>query len=116
MERILLWVDDIRDPHKCLSNILQGSFHIIWVKNYKEFVKYIINNELPNFISFDHDLGLGKSGYDCAVYLVDYALDNNIKRLPECACHSANPVGRDNILGIINSFNKFMSRDKLIYD
>ena len=111
MKRTLLWVDDIRDPHKWLNNTLQDSSNIIWVKDYKEFVEYIINNGLPDSISFDHDLGLGKSGYDCAKYLVDYALDNNIKRLPKCACHSANPVGHDNILGIINSFNKFMSNE-----
>lgn len=109
MKRILLWIDDIRDPYKWLSNTLQDSHHIVWVKDYKEFVKYINDNGLPESISFDHDLGLGKSGYDCAKYLVDYALDNNIKRFPKCACHSANPVGRDNIIGIINSFNKFMS-------
>lgn len=109
MKRILLWIDDIRDPRKWLSNTLQDSHHIVWVKDYKEFVEYIIDNGLPDFISFDHDLGLGKSGYDCAKYLIDYVLDNNIKRLPKCTCHSANPVGHDNILGIINSFNKFAS-------
>ena len=109
--KTLLWVDDIIDPHKWLSDTQQYSFHIVWVNSYKEFVKYIFNSGLPEYISFDHDLGLGKSGFDCAKYLVDYVLDNNIKRLPKCECHSANPVGRDNILGIINSFNKFMSNE-----
>ena len=36
------------------------------VYNYTDFVEYITQNGLPNFISFDHDLGEDESGYDCA--------------------------------------------------
>jgi len=37
------------------------------VYSYKEFI---------DFISFDHDLGLEETGYDCVKFLVNYCLDN----------------------------------------
>ncbi|WP_350324738.1 cyclic-phosphate processing receiver domain-containing protein [Empedobacter falsenii] len=36
--------------------------------DYDDFVNYINRNGLPDFISFDHDLGLRKTGYDCAKF------------------------------------------------
>ena len=33
-------------------------------------------------------------------------LDNNLK-CPEYYCHSMNPVGKENILNLLNSFNKY---------
>ena len=44
------------------------------------------------YISFDHDLGLSKTGYDVAKYIVE----NQIK-IEGFQCHSMNPVGRRNI-------------------
>ena len=64
---------------------------------------YIETNGFPNFISFDHDLGLEESGYDCAKWLVDYCLDHNL-HLPEFEVHSQNPVGKENILALLNNF------------
>lgn len=73
---------------------------------YEEFVKFILDNGLPDFISYDHDLGEGKTGYDCAKWLVDYCLENNLS-LPEYAVHSQNPVGKENILTLLSNFEKF---------
>lgn len=42
---------------------------------------------------------------DCAKWLVDYCIDNK-ERLPKIFVHSANPVGADNILGLLNNFKK----------
>ena len=106
---ILLWVDDIRDPNnqKWFNLSHSDGCVTVWVKSYNEFVSYI-NSHYPDIISFDHDLGECKSGYDCAKYLIEFALDHNCK-LPICKCHSMNPVGRDNILSLISSYNKFIS-------
>ena len=41
-----------------------------------------------------------KSGYDCAKWLVDYCLDNGIT-IPNFGVHSANPVGAENIRGLL---------------
>lgn len=51
----------------------------VGVRSYAEFVTYIFQNGLPDFISFDHDLGMEESGFDCAKWLVNYCLDNEVK-------------------------------------
>jgi hypothetical protein len=54
------------------------------VRSYNEFVAWIETNGLPDFISFDHDLGLPKkqteelNGMSCAKWLVNYCLDNEL--------------------------------------
>ena len=68
------------------------------VRSYDEFVDYIQKNRLPDFISFDNDLGLDKSGkvapdgYAAAKWLIyDSGLDlRNLK----FNVHSANPWPR----------------------
>lgn len=77
----------------------------IGVRSYAEFVTYITDSVLPDFIYFDHDLGLEESGNDCAKWLVDYRLDNNF-RLPKFDVHSQNPVGKENILSLLHNFQK----------
>ncbi|MGK0446544.1 MAG: hypothetical protein ACJA2M_000313 [Polaribacter sp.] len=108
-------------------------FDIIWVKNYQEFVACMVKQPSirPDFISFDHDLAdehytpekywddyaaskayqdsrnyTEKTGLDCAKWLIELCLDNNLN-LPNFYVHSHNPVGADNINGLLNNFNKF---------
>jgi hypothetical protein len=108
MKKTLLWVDDFRNPNKlewkkeCVIN----NSSVVWVFNYKSFCNYISINGLPTAINFDHDLGEKKTGYDCAQWLVNYCLDNNLK-LPLWAVHSSNPIGRDNINSLLNNYKKF---------
>ena len=76
------------------------------MRNYEEFVKHIEENGLPEEISFDHDLGEDiKTGYDCAKWLCNYCWTNGIP-IPTYNVHSANPVGRDNIIGVLKSFEQ----------
>lgn len=132
-KKILLWLDDYRDPR--VSSFLpkyvpdHKIYHnFIWVKSYDEFVEWIIINGLPHKISFDHDLAdehyapteaygnynhwvneqnfQEKTGMDCVKWLIDYCMDNNLK-LPLWVCHSANPAGVENMSGLLKSFNKF---------
>lgn len=85
----------------------------IIVRNYVEFISYIEIFGMPLIISFDHDLGenesgeIAKSGLDCVKWLIDYCLDNNIE-FPAHVVHSANPVGKENIQGLIGSFKKYL--------
>ena len=74
------------------------------VYNYADFVEYITQNGLPDFISFDHDLGEDESGYDCAKYLVEYCIEHNLP-LPKFSVHSQNPVGKENIERLLNNFS-----------
>ncbi len=92
-----LYLDDIRNPKSDGWTV---------VRNYEEFVQYIDQNGLPDEISFDHDLGEDvKTGYDCAKWLCEYCWMNGIP-IPPYNVHSANPVGRDNIIGTLKSYEK----------
>ena len=75
------------------------------VYSYEEFVAYLQHYELPDFISFDHDLGEDLSGYDCAKYLVEYCLVHQLP-LPNYKVHSPNPVGKANIEQLLANFKK----------
>jgi hypothetical protein len=92
-----LYLDDIRNPKSEGWTI---------VRNFEDFVDYINKNGLPDEISFDHDLGEDvKTGYDCAKWLCEYCWMNGIP-IPPYNVHSANPVGRDNIIGTLKSYEK----------
>ena len=128
--KTLLWLDDCRNPletnkeglkHWLVFSPIEQPFDVVWVKSYKEFVNYIETKGLPDAICFDHDLAdisynpnkgqtmfvyHDKTGYDCAKWLVEYCLDNDLK-LPPYNIQSANPVGKANIDGILKSYNKF---------
>ena len=131
LSAVYLFLDDIRHPYDAYSYTQETMFlqkKWVVVKNYKEFVKHIESNGLPKFISFDHDLADShytpqhlwtdyekskewqdaqihkeKTGYECAIWLVDYCMDNNLQ-LPNYYCHSMNPVGKDKIVGLLQSF------------
>ncbi|AZB32132.1 cyclic-phosphate processing receiver domain-containing protein [Chryseobacterium balustinum] len=96
-----LYLDDVR---ACPKNFLL-------VTSYDEFVNFIRHRGFPNFISFDHDLGLGKTGYDCAKFLVEYCLEKQLD-LPCFFVHSQNPVGKLNIESLLKNFQKFQKKEK----
>ncbi|KFF29696.1 hypothetical protein IQ37_04605 [Chryseobacterium piperi] len=85
------------------------------VRNYQEFVKRILEDGLPDMISFDHDLAdihyfdvdisefAEKTGCDCAKWLIEYCMDHQMN-LPEFYSHSMNPVGRDNMMNLLENF------------
>ena len=128
---VLLWLDDVRDPMDgdwLVFSPIEQPFEVVWVKTFAGFITHIKCYGLPDGICFDHDLGLpnqlkwrekGKSkresrilakkeektGYDCAKWLVEYCIDNN-KPLPLYNIQSANPVGKENIDGLLKSFIK----------
>lgn len=132
----LLWLDDIRNPFisdwlmQYAPQFAYGEGETIWVKSYSEFVEWIKENGLPYMIAFDHDLGqdvanekvrngMSKrksriekretmSGFECAKWLVEYCINNNVE-LPQWTVQSANPVGRDNINGLLNNYRKHCS-------
>lgn len=61
-------------------------------------------------ISFDHDLGDDDTAMIFVKWLIDYDLDNNGKIIPEnfsYNVHSANPVGKENIEGLLQSYLNF---------
>ncbi|WP_431611917.1 cyclic-phosphate processing receiver domain-containing protein [Chryseobacterium sp. 'Rf worker isolate 10'] len=114
----LLFLDDIRYPIEAYhytkqDMFLRNDWHI--VRNYEQFVNRILEKGLPEMISFDHDLAdehylkqgsqefVEKTGYDCAKWLIEYCMDNYLD-LPKFYSHSMNPVGKENILCLLQNF------------
>ena len=89
----MLYLDDLRSTPEGFDRVY----------SYEEFVTYLEKKGLPDFISFDHDLGEGLSGYDCAKYLVEYCLGHQFP-LPNYQVHSQNPVGKENIERLLKNF------------
>lgn len=100
--KILLFLDDVRPT--------PNGFYRVY--DYKGFTGFILKNGMPDFISFDHDLGEGRSGFDCAKFLVEYCLDHNIPWI-HFQVHSQNPVGKQNIESLLHNFNKIMNSGSL---
>lgn len=126
-----LFLDDYRNPLDCVSYMYKRihAKNPIYLeeweiaKNYEEFVYYIINKEMPEIISFDHDLHDShysqefhdmpelydtcqeKTGYHCLKWLIDYCMENN-KKVPECIFHTMNEVGYDNMKSYYENYLK----------
>ncbi|MBT2620995.1 cyclic-phosphate processing receiver domain-containing protein [Chryseobacterium sp. ISL-6] len=120
MTKKLLFLDDIRYPIEAYYYTKQDIFlEKDWdiVRNYEQFINRIMEKGLPEMISFDHDLAdihyleqnsldfTEKAGYDCAKWLIEYCMDNGLD-LPEFYSHSMNPVGKENILNLLENFKK----------
>jgi hypothetical protein len=136
-----LFLDDFRNPKDAINLVPTKFNKSYWgddwdiVRNYDEFVQYIKDNGVPEFVSFDHDLAdehhndlfsdknwflddskielayqeyKEKTGLECAKFLVDYCVDEN-QSLPEYLVHSANPVGKKNIEGYLENSKKHLN-------
>ena len=116
--KTILWLDDIKNPFvegmdwwftiqylkEEYLEIDDEECEVHWAKTQSEFENYIKENGLPDLISFDNDLGIGNGeGYDCAKWLVEYCLDNNVQ-CPKWFVHSSNPVAKENIEKLLNNF------------
>lgn len=93
-----LFIDDERHP---VTN------DFIIVRNYDEAMSVINEKGLPSFISFDHDLGEGKSGYDVARAICEYCFTNNIQPDFDYYVHSQNPVGAKYIRDYLEWFKQY---------
>ena len=130
-----LFLDDFRHPYDCMAymphrigNAAADYAQKKWVivKNYQEFVEWISKNGIPTMISFDHDLAdehydIGcacgwsndfpeefteKTGLDCAKWLVNFCIENNINKVdfPDFHVHSMNPIGSERIRNYLHDY------------
>ena len=110
-----LFLDDLRTVDMVYGSDREDDYII--VSSYNAFVSHIQLNGLPNFISFDNDLGedhnkeLLPDGYACAKWLV-YESGLDIRNL-NCYVHSANPVAKVQIESLLTNF-KFFEKYGLI--
>lgn len=125
-----LFLDDVRDPSQCAGYVYRfgyrGDKYLSdknWriVRTYNQFRGIITIKGLPKLISFDHDLAdehynndddtpqyekyKEKTGYDCAKWLITYCYEHKLA-LPEIQVHSMNPVGRKNIITLLENYKK----------
>jgi len=86
-----LFLDDEREPADSSTDN--------WVicRTFEEAVE-MFKSCIPDKISFDHDLGTEKSGYDFAKWIVEYDMDHKVLNSTfSFYVHSQNPVGKNNI-------------------
>ena len=109
-----LFLDDLRDVPMIYRVLANDDFVI--VRSYADFVAYITQNGLPEFISFDNDLGeddegnLLPDGYACAKWLVyESELDLSTLRF---YVHSANPVAKVQIESLLNNYLRFLLSER----
>lgn len=93
---IKLWIDDVRPAPDESWDVVATSDAAIAFLNL--MVKHV-RMERIDVISFDHDLG----GDDTARPVVIWMIENNV-RATEYRIHSANPVGRDWLTGMIERY------------
>lgn len=111
-----LFLDDVRDPTAVSwVTIPEGPWTV--VRNYLDFVRVIENRGMPDHISFDHDLAdehyknqrggkfAEKTGLDCAKWLVEHCALFG-RQLPTYTVHSMNPVGKENIIRLLDGFKQ----------
>lgn len=102
MNNTKLWIDDCRNPPNDSWIIARTS---------KQAMDSIKHFGIPNVISFDHDLGGDDTAMNVVHFIVNEWLNNtiNIPKNFEYFVHSANPVGADNIRGLMNNFLDFVN-------
>lgn len=107
-----LFLDDIRSIDMVYDKTFTSEFDI--VRTYEAFVSYIIKNGLPEFISFDNDLGLdhhgelAPDGLAAAKWLV-YESNLDLRQL-QYKVHSANPVAAEQIRGLLGNYIRFLNK------
>lgn len=98
----------IRDPE-----IIDPTRNYVAVKTVAEAINYVLHNGCPDFISFDHDLGIvngrEEQSTEFVQWLIDRDLDLEQKFIPSTfsfQVHSRNPIGKKNIEGKLGGYLK----------
>lgn len=113
MKPYRIFLDDLRTVKMVYPDQEETSFVI--VRTFEAFVKCIKNYGLPEFISFDNDLGEDENGhllldgYSAAKWLV-YESGLDLKEL-KFKVHSANPVAKIQIESLLNNYISFLKKD-----
>lgn len=123
-----LFLDDEKKPKDIWSETKTPEYAVynwVTVKDYDSFVDIIKDKGLPTRISFDHNLSEehygfeenknipydsfeSKTGYDCAVWLIEYCIDYS-QTLPSCKVHCDKSKGKLNIEKLLEGFTKYQN-------
>lgn len=136
MSEYALFLDDERQP-KDVKWVELPPYSWVVVKSYAEFVKTIMEKGIPTTVSFDHDLAdehyaeytaahdpklIGErriryetlhepTGYECAKWLAHLCVERKVP-VPLYYIHTLNPIGRQNIVLIMESARKMLTESQ----
>jgi hypothetical protein len=104
-----LFIDDERQPTDVTWVTIPTGRWVI-ARSFWDVKRIITDLGIPEVVSFDHDLADAKTGLDCARYIYEYCLYNDLEPPKSYTVHSMNPVGAENItrfiICILREFNK----------
>ena len=103
-----IWLDDLRDPKRFNKEESEWST-AHWVKTAELAIK-LLNEGSVTHISFDHDLGTQADGNDVAQEIERLVFEGKIA-MPIWQVHSANPVGRNEIIAAMRSAERHQNQD-----
>jgi len=126
-----LFLDDNKNPKDIWSETKSPEYAVynwVTVKDYESFIDIIKEQGLPTRVSFDHNLNEEhysfdgkkkisydvfeyKTGYDCAVWLIEYCIDYS-ETLPLCKVHCDKGKGKSNIESLLENFISYQSKLK----
>lgn len=91
-----LFIDDLRDPPEGEWTVVRSTAEAI----------ALCRDGVPEFISFDHDLGGDDRAFDFVKWMIDQDLDRPgfIPATFDYTIHSANPIGADNIQALLDRY------------
>lgn len=93
-----LFIDDERFPPD------DGREWVI-VRSSQDAINYVRACGIPDFVSYDHDLGGDDTSMRFILWLIDSYLDGAIDTFPvNFTIHSQNPIGALNIKGLLEGF------------
>lgn len=98
---VQMYLDDLRKPKTNKDWVILRSSNAA--------IDYVKEHGMPEFASFDHDLGGDDTAIVFLKWLIEYDMDNGNNVIPKTfnwSVHSANPVGAKNIDGLLQSYMK----------
>jgi hypothetical protein len=99
-----LFIDDMRNPPERGWAVARSS---------REAIGLLQVNGCPKQISFDHDLGGDDTAMVVVKWMIERDLDGDGKFIPTdftFRVHSANPVGKANIEGLLDAYLRQRTR------
>jgi hypothetical protein len=103
-----LWLDDQINDTNCPARHVPEGF--VGASNINEAKQLVLLHGMPSFIDFDHDLGNDEDAIQLIKWLIEKNLSGNIQGpVPKYNVHSANPVGRLNIVSMMLTWHKVLT-------
>lgn len=114
-----LFIDDERNPLNVTWVDTFGDIYQNWdwviARSFDEAIELIKTLGVPRVISFDHDLGPADTcptGFDIAKKIIEMDMDGELEITPLFFfyIHSQNPIGKQNIEGLLDQYLNFKMR------